>query len=306
MPVSDVREKTFREALFSGEMDMEGMDSVLALYRGLYPERNWFQTEGTEFRIPGQSEIAARLGDGFTILDPADILPGPQELAAKGKDVSLILTRHSEDPDSIVKTMERAQGNADSFLDLARTSLLCNGRPPVAEEEPFVGMNMEILAFIIFNATKSLFIRAARQLGEINTEQWDHGRCPVCGGSPAVACLLGEGGKRFLVCHRCESIWRFRRLACPNCEKEKPEGSPYVYLEHPRYKMMTGQVCDECKSYIKTWRVESEDLEDFHPEVEDLMTPAFDLALAGEEYHRGGGNVFGIRIGPGREKAQGH
>jgi len=302
MPVPDVREKTFREALFSGEMDMEGMDSVLSLYRDLYSERDCFAQGQKDLRIPDKGEIVMRLGGGFTILDPAEILPGTQELAIKGKNVSLILTRHSEESDSIMKVVERAQANPDSFLDLARASLFCDERPSRVKEEHFIGVNTEILSFIIFNATKSLFLRAARELGDVDTEQWDHGRCPVCGGGPAAACLLGEGGKRFLICHRCETIWRFRRLSCPYCEKEKPEGSPYVYLEDPRYKGMTAQVCDECKSYIKTWRIENDDLEDLHPEVEDLFTPGFDLVLEGEGFHRGGANVFGVRVGPVAEK----
>jgi FdhE protein len=129
-------------------------------------------------------------------------------------------------------------------------------------------------------------------------DSWENGHCPVCGGEPAVAYLAGEGGKRFLICHRCETRWRFPRMVCPFCGKESPGESGYLYVEEPLYKGMTGHVCDDCGQYLKTWRVE-EDLGDLHPEVEDLKTPAFDAALESEGYSRGGANVFGVLVGGG-------
>ena len=86
-------------------------------------------------------------------------------------------------------------------------------------------------------------------------------------------------------------------MSCPYCERESPGGSSYLYIEEPRYRGMTGQVCDECRSYLKTWRIEDEEPGGFHPEVEDLKTPAFDAALEAEGFNRGAANIFGIRVG---------
>jgi FdhE protein len=155
----------------------------------------------------------------------------------------------------------------------------------------------EVVMFVVFNALKGLFLEAAERLGGVNIEQWNQGRCPVCGGEPTVAYMIGEGGKRFLVCHRCETHWRFRRLVCPFCEHESPGESSYLFMEAPEYKVLTGYLCGQCRNYIKTWRVEDEDLGKLHPEVEDLKTPGFDGILEDEDYRRGGPNVFGLWIG---------
>ncbi|MBN2720901.1 MAG: formate dehydrogenase accessory protein FdhE [Proteobacteria bacterium] len=303
MPESGIRENTFREALFSGSMDMEGMDAVLDLYRELYPGRT-SPKEAAKMRTPEPGEVTMRLEGGFTILDPADLLPDPDTLADRSKKVSLVLARHSEDPASVAQAVDQALSDPSAFLDMARAILIPSGESPGAAGDAYPGPEREIMDFIIFNAAKDLFLNAAVQFSHVDTEKWDRGSCPVCGGGPAVGYLLGEGGKRHLICHRCEAHWRFRRLSCPYCGKENPGDSRYVYLEEPRYKGMRGQVCDGCKSFIKTWRVEDEDLGGFHPEVEDLKTPAFDAVLEGEGFSRGAPNIFGVRLGRGIR--QGH
>ncbi len=300
MPVPDMREKTFREALFSGEMDMPGMDSVLSLYRDLYPERKSPEKPERDLHIPDKEEAVRRLGEGLSIFNPAEILPDPEGLSDKGKDVSLILIRHSENPNAIREVTHRILTDPAAFLDLARSRLLNDRRSQGAVEGIFADVSLEILEFIIFNATKSFFISAARNLGDVDTLQWNHGRCPVCGDSPAAACLVGEESKRFLICHRCEASWSFKGSSCPYCGEEGPQGARYVSPEDPTDQRMRGQVCDRCKSYIKTWRFESDDLQGHHPEVEDLKTPGFDVALQAEGFRRGGANVFGIVIGSGK------
>ena len=162
--------------------------------------------------------------------------------------------------------------------------------------------NPEVIMFVVFNTLKSLFLEASGPYTGIHSDQWNHGRCPVCGGQPAVAFMVGEGGRRSLVCHRCEAHWRFRRLTCPFCEYESPGESRYLFIDEPEYRAMTGHVCDQCKCYIKTWRVDDDELGPLHPEVEDLMTPAFDAAMEGENYFRGGPNIFGILMGAASER----
>jgi len=294
MPEIDAKEKTFRESLFSGTMDLEGMDSLLNLYRELYPERRTFFKPDKEPGGPNENEIAMRLVEGFTILEAPDILSGAGDLAERAMNISRILSRHSEDSHSVITTMNLALADPSSFLTLAETYVR-DGESSLREKMlSSEGANPEVIMFVVFNATKGLFLQAAERFSTVSTRQWDHGRCPVCGGEPSIAYLTGEGGKRFLICHRCETHWRFPRLVCPFCEKESPGESGYLFVEEPGYKTMTGQVCDRCKRYIKTWRVESDDLGALHPEVEDLKTPAFDGALESEGYLRGGANIFGV------------
>ena len=282
------------------------MDALLALYRDLYPERKTSLKPAGKHKDPDERETPMRLAEGFTMLEAPGILPGSVELVEKAAEIGRILSRYSEDKGSVNAAMNLVLADPPSFLALAEI-FLGDGEPSFREKlSSEEGANPEVVMFVIFNATKGLFLQAARRFAAVEVNQWEHGRCPVCGGEPAIAYLAGEGGKKFLICHRCETHWRFPRLVCPFCEKKSPGESRYLYVEEPQYKTMTGQVCDECKRYIKTWRVEDDDLGDFHPEVEDLKTPGFDDALESEGYCRGGANVFGVLIGkgPGQEEGQ--
>jgi FdhE protein len=109
--------------------------------------------------------------------------------------------------------------------------------------------------------------------------------------------MVGEGGKRYLICFRCESHWRYRRLGCPFCGEEDPELSGYFYSNQEYYRNLSASVCSSCSSYIKALRIEGDDPDDSHPEIEDLKTPGFDLAIEDEGYLRGAPNIYGIWIG---------
>jgi FdhE protein len=109
--------------------------------------------------------------------------------------------------------------------------------------------------------------------------------------------MIGEGGRRYLICFRCETHWRYRRLGCPFCGKEDPEHSGYLYSEDENYKNLSANVCGSCSSYIKAWRIEGDDPGEMHPEIEDLKTPGFDRAIEEEGFSRGAPNIYGVWIG---------
>src|SRR5680860_189993 len=105
MSDQNTRRESARQALFSGKMDVEGMDDVLALYRDLFE-----LTEKTPLWTRGQKELTSdeaqmRLAEGFALIDPGDLLPDPEAMAAMVKDVVRILGRHSEDPDALMEDM---------------------------------------------------------------------------------------------------------------------------------------------------------------------------------------------------------
>jgi len=82
-------------------------------------------------------------------------------------------------------------------------------------------------------------------------ERWLRNFCPTCGSPPAMARLVAEehGRTRFLVCGCCATRWRYRRGACPFCEKESHrlqvvavEGEGGLRLDW----------CEACRGYVKT------------------------------------------------------
>jgi len=297
MADKDTNRESARRALFPGKLDTEGMDYMLALYQDLFDlAEKKVSLDKDQRRLSGE-EARMRLTEGFALIDPEDLLPDPEGMAALADEVVQILVRHSEDADALKKDMADLDADPARISRLARTFLAEGEESLLRELLPTEGANPEVVMFVLFNALKGLFLQAAARCETVDTSAWEEGTCPVCGGAPAVDYLMGEGGKRHLICFRCETHWRFARLTCPYCGHENPKESGYLYTEDKDYQTLSASVCSECHSYIKRWRIESEALGDFHPEIEDLKTPGFDHAVEEEGFSRGAPNIFGVLIG---------
>ena len=114
-----------------------------------------------------------------------------------------------------------------------------------------IGIDKEILAFIVFNSLKpsiNLFAEwTAGQIEDIHKNDYD--RCPICGSPPALS-LLGDNGKRFLECGFCSYIWQTKRIYCPYCGNEDHESLKYYSIENE--DLYRVDVCERCEKFIKT------------------------------------------------------
>ena len=297
MSDKNIKRESARQSLFSGNMDSEGMDDVLGLYRDLFELVEKLPAEGSDQKDLTEDEVGMRLSEGFTLIDPGDLLPGPDEVAARVGAVVKVLSRHSEDADSLKEDMASLIAEPARLWELARTFLGEGEKALRNELLKIEGANPEVVMFVLFNALKNTFLQAAASCEEIDTSVWEKGYCPVCSGEPAVSYMMGEGGRRYLICYKCQTHWRFKRLACPYCGDESANESGYLYSEDPEYRTLSASTCNECQAYIKGWRVEGEDLDEVHPELEDLKTPAFDRAVEEQGFSRGAPNIYGVWIG---------
>lgn len=88
---------------------------------------------------------------------------------------------------------------------------------------------------------------------------WQHNYCPVCGRKPVMAQLRKEkeGRARFLACDGCHTVWPYARIGCAYCGNKdlrkmhilEPEGEESMRLD----------VCDVCRTYLKTYQKEGEE-----------------------------------------------
>ncbi len=113
-----------------------------------------------------------------------------------------------------------------------------------------------------------------------------HGRCPFCGGAPAVACRRGgsegEGAARFLVCGLCGLEFAFNRILCPSCFEEDPEKLPsFTSDAHPSVRV---EACETCRRYVKSLDL-SQDARPL-PEVDDVASLSMDLWAVEQGYSR--------------------
>lgn len=287
------KESGSHQALFSGTMDIKEMDELLNLYRELYPLSSTELEPVGEYRLPGIDEAGMRLEEGFTLLQPKDLMPSADDLNRRGSAVLEILSRHSDKEEAIGRL---AAGLKDPELLPSLVALYLEEGEEKLREEMVSNRDMdeELGLFLVFNTMKGSFRRVGKSTRKASFESWEKGMCPVCGGLPAVACLRGEEGQRHLICHRCEAIWRFARLQCPFCGNTDHQSLGYFTLEDGN-PIVRVDFCGECSSYVKSWDIR--EMEEVLPEYEDLKTIGYDLAAEGEGYRRGAPNIFGIWIG---------
>jgi FdhE protein len=84
----------------------------------------------------------------------------------------------------------------------------------------------------------------------VDLHKWLFGHCPLCGASPALASLRGQGEKRALHCSLCETSWAYPRLRCPFCENLDLSDLSYFYAEGEDGLRM--DVCQRCGLRLKT------------------------------------------------------
>ena len=156
--------------------------------------------------------------------------------------------------------------------------------------------DLEISLPVVQTLTKlsiqpSLLVTVASLTKATDLDRWRHGYCPICGGLPAIAALIGEEGKRVGLCSFCGHLWNLLRLSCPFCGTDKQEDLRYFFAEgDDLYRV---QVCEQCKGYLKV--VDTRKGGD--PKalaVDDMLTAHLDLLAEKEGYQRKAPRLWGI------------
>jgi len=126
---------------------------------------------------------------------------------------------------------------------------------------------------------------------DISLEGWRHPYCPVCGGMPAMAALVGDEGRRYGLCSFCGHVYRLPRLGCPFCGAESPEDLRYFYGEEEDSHRV--QVCDRCSGYLKTLDTRKGGSVEALA-IDDILTAHLDLVAEEQGYERRAPRLWGI------------
>jgi len=121
------------------------------------------------------------------------------------------------------------------------------------------------------------YVQVLRERGVRPGRELARGRCPFCGGIPALALRRSssesDGAARSLVCGLCDLEWTFQRIVCPACFEQTPAKLPsYASDAHPNVRI---EACETCRRYVKSLDVTRNPRA--APEVDDLVTLALDL-----------------------------
>jgi FdhE protein len=84
-------------------------------------------------------------------------------------------------------------------------------------------------------------------------ERWLRNYCPTCGAPPAMAQLVGvdPGRLRLLSCGSCGTRWRYRRTACPFCDRQHEHKLAALAIEGEDGLRI--DYCESCHRYLKTY-----------------------------------------------------
>ncbi len=150
----------------------------------------------------------------------------------------------------------------------------------VADE---LGLDKKVFLFLIQSSAGPSIEAGVEQLrGEVESEAWLKGYCPICGSIPSLSLLKDEVGKRYLLCSYCGYQWRVDRLFCPFCNNMDQESLHYLFAEgEEAYRI---DLCDKCHQYIKT--IDYRNLAESDPVVEDLASLHLDLLANEKGYKR--------------------
>ncbi len=173
----------------------------------------------------------------------------------------------SESAGRIGEAVERKDLNMDRLFP----AFLSDNRSYFSTLERDLKLDRNILRFLVYNSLKpSLNIFSAMMESYLDRErEWDRGCCPICGSMPELS-IFEDNGKRSLLCGFCGHRWQSKRVYCPSCGNTDHESLRYFEIEdEEEYRV---DVCEKCKSYIKTVDIKKISRPVYFP-LESIATP---------------------------------
>lgn len=237
-------------------------------------------------RIPADwpERARCRLRHGLPALDLGDLELDWRAVERLARQVCEVAARHEPafaEPLALVASLIGAAAVSPGGLGALVARYLVDreaGGVPEVEADP------DLFDFVMSRALHPFlagYAAAAAPLLEGGPD-WLRGDCPVCGGPPDFAALEGEGGRRRLLCARCDAEWAYRRVGCPFCGNEEPASLGYFHAGGGAYCLY---VCERCKGYLKT--IDLRETWQRKPlAVERVLTVGLDVAAVRQGYGR--------------------
>lgn len=235
---------------------------------------------------------ALKIREGFPLLQ-REHLPVDQERSAEllerlcrmGLDENPLLAEAAK------RLMEMMESSSLSFGELF-SAVVRNDKAKFQSLAAELKVGLPVLTtFAKLSIQPSLSAVVTAATRDVSLEGWKNLYCPVCGGMPAMAALVGEEASRHGLCSFCGHIYRLPRLGCPFCGSESPEDLRYFYgEEEDSYRV---QVCDRCSGYLKILDTRKGGSVEALA-VDDILTAHLDLVAEEEGYERKAPRLWGI------------
>jgi FdhE protein len=277
--ISQIRLNRLHELRKQRPQFAEIFDFCSQLYSFLEGEKNDFITLAVE---PEEAEKRHR--EGMPLLNGQDLRIDQVKAVLFLSRLIEVLKKSGEQGAEELNVLNQALEKGK--LDVAGIFRACldRERSLLDEQAQQVALPPALLEYV-FGTALSYGLLSAREEGlSARTEGWQHGYCPLCGGLPGMAELVGEEGKRVLHCSTCGTAWGFPRLQCCYCGTQDGESLEYFTAEGDVGHRV--DICRKCSCYLKT--ADSRELGEGHPmDIEDISTLYLDLLAQKEGFTKG-------------------
>lgn len=255
---------------------------IFDFYAHLY---GFFAEEQEPFlaAAPGRKNAELRR-EGFPLLSGESLAVDADRARSFLFRLIVVLEIHGRQGFEDLATLKRAI--ADDRLDLPRLlrASLDRDRRPLKLAAEQSGCQPAILEFVIATALGYALKRCREEGLAAETEGWEQGYCPLCGGVPVMGELAGEEGKKQLHCGTCGTTWAYNRLKCSHCGNDDVATLEYFTAEGDVSHRVN--VCRKCSCYLKL--VDSRLAGAGLPlDIEDLATLHLDHLAQQEGFARG-------------------
>ncbi len=188
---------------------------------------------------------------------------------------------YTQDIEKVDSILEKGSPESHEIIKIILTNEQRSLLEIIRENE----ISMDFMTFFsIFSAYGYRNSLSRAVTSEYKLDEHLSGICPVCGHWPGMAYLVGSSGTRRMSCICCGTNWSFKRLTCSFCLTSDSEKLGYLNIEGE--DEVSAYVCESCRRYLKTVRVDLEDvdLDEGKPLVDYLNTSFVDIAALQNNY----------------------
>ncbi|MGD8381912.1 MAG: formate dehydrogenase accessory protein FdhE [Syntrophobacterales bacterium] len=239
-----------------------------------------------------EDRLNLKIEEGFPLMDSEDFSVDRNSLERLFRNLCHLSSTENPVLASAGEILHQAMDSGTLDVTRLGTAVLDNNAEAIEEYAKDLGVPQPVLQTLAKLSLQPSLLATAAVVGKgFAAENWQQSYCPICGGLPAIAALVGEEGKREALCSFCGHFWQLPRLQCPFCSTEKQEDLRYFYGEgEDLYRVY---VCEHCKGYIKV--VDTREHGDPRGlAVDDVVTTHLDLLAEDEGYRRKAPRLWGI------------
>lgn len=196
-----------------------------------------------------------------------------------------LIGKHVSEYKKDIEKMNNILNKDVSFSKEFTLDILTNKQKKITDFARSKSISIDFLTFYSLFATYPYRESVAQLIqSEENLEEHISGYCPVCGHWPGMSYIIGKEGKKIMACICCGTHWSFRRLKCSFCLTSDKDALGYLNVEGE--DEISAYICDNCRRYLKTKRIESEkiDFSKESPLLDYMCTGFIDIAAMQNKY----------------------